>query len=266
MNDSRRSRLRIFAVVVACIGFYLYLASNTGTSFETFLLFQFAAGYLYYYAGRRSATARARREAFSQNRRNATARTTRTAPRAGKTTKNEKREIAKHTHTAVRNAGRNPEDSPVRLLDIGLLVYFEQSSEPSVYRIRDIPEQAEAIRPFAIFHLSEKAYGPIRFEIYDHTMRLLFRDEEEHQFEIGKNYRTTRYYFRLRDELEFHDRWCLQLFSGDHAIAFHYFEWYTHLDIKIAADGEVSAEDRESFMESEVLEEISLDQLISSIN
>ena len=268
----RRSKLSIrsLALLLACAGFFLYISGEQGFTIGAFLLVELAAGFLLLYGGNRNssraATSAQRARRRARARISSTTRTKTLQKQAHSQKRTAKEAIAKHTMDAVRNAGRNPDESPVRLLDIGLLVYFEGASEPTIYRVRNIPEQAQALRPYAIFHLAERAYGPIRFEIYDNEFQLLFRDEEEHQFEAGKNYRTTRYYLRLRDEFDISDRWCLRMFSGEHAIAYHYFDWQMRIEFNIAADGEVSIADRENYMESEELEEeISLDQLISTI-
>ena len=266
----RQSTARKVAIFLAAIGFFLYISGDMGISIGGFLVFELIAGFLFLYSSNRNsiwtATTRERIQRRTRRRTRSTARAKALQKPVHSQKRIAKQTIAKHTLNAVKNAGRNPDESPVRLLDIGLLVYFEGASEPTVYRTRNIPEQAQALRPYAIFHLSERAYGPIRFEIYDTALQLLFRDEEEHQFEAGKNYRTTRYYLRLLDEFDISDRWCLRMFSGEHAIAYHFFDWRMHIEFNIAADGEVSIADRENYMESEVLEEeISLDQLINTI-
>ena len=171
------------------------------------------------------------------------------------------REIVEHARMAVRHAGRDPDETPVRLTDIGLLVYLD--GDPFRYRMRDIPEQAQALQPFAIFHLQEKAYGPIRFDIYNDDDRLLYRLEEEHQLKPGRNILVTPTRLPIDEDLATQGRWCLQLHSEHHPIATHYFEWYHEAEFDLGADGEVK-----DFKQSEdpLEEEITLEDLQAGWN
>lgn len=277
MTKKSGNGLRAIAVFLALTGFFLYLGSSPAISLTAFIFIELLAVFLFMGGEESAKTGQASRE---QRRR------ARTSARSSARARNDKRprraksaaparrprqrstaaDIRKHTLQAVRNTGRDPEDSPVRLLDIGLLVYFEGASDPTVYRSRDIPEQARAIRPFAIFFLNEKAHGPIGFEIYDGRESLLFREEEDHQFKAGKNPCFSKRYLRLLADHEKNDRWQLRLYCDNFEIAHHYFEWWLYQEIQLAADGEVSDIERRSFMESEELgDDISLDQLLSAV-
>ena len=261
MNESQLGPMRWGAILVACLGFYLYLFSETQISLGLFLLIQLLAGFLFTRSGTKASSTEEHKTAKPARKRRArSARNTRRNKKAAK--KSARQVMAQHTRQAVQNAGRNPEESPVRLVDIGLFVYFEDVREPRVFRELDIPDNAVAIQPFAIFHLDEKAYGPICFEIYNSAMDLRFREEQEQQLEVGNNYIFTRNYLSQLAEFSREDRWSLQLHAGEHTIAIHYFDWFEAPDFKMAADGEINTGDLRDFMEAEMPEEISLEQLI----
>lgn len=267
MNEPNRDRgpLRWIAILLSCIGFYLYLFSSASISLGVFLLIQLLAGVLFTLtSASSSAEIKVAEHKVVQPYKKRVARSSSggTQRKRRATKKSKEPAMAQHTRQAVRNAGRNPGKAPVRLIDIGLFAYFDNENEPRVFREDEIPDNTLAIQPFAIFHLDEKAFGPICFEILDDDMELRFREEEMHQFEVGTNYTYTQNYLSsLQDGLR-QDRWCLQLHSGDHTIAIHYFDWFEVPDFKMGADGEINAEDLNEFIESQVREDLSLEQLM----
>lgn len=178
-------------------------------------------------------------------------------------------QVYDHALDAVRNAGRDPERTPVLPVDIGVLTYHG-SDEPRIVRDWEVPDDVDYIQPFVQLRLPQPAEGEVRFEIVDAQGKTLYVHTEEHLFERGRNLIVPTTRLPIHDEQAISQHWELRISVGNILLARHRIEWedtsnpnvQNRLRRHIGADGELSSELRAVLAENR-LQTMSLDDLLS---
>ncbi|MBN1966563.1 MAG: hypothetical protein JW910_18065 [Anaerolineae bacterium] len=125
---------------------------------------------------------------------------------------------------AMQRAGHDPVESPVRLADVGLLVY-DGSDAPYVEREDRLPVEADYVRPFMVLRSPQAAQGKIRFELIDGDGVRRFIDETPWRFQAGETFVYPQTWLPLRNLEAFGGNWTLRVYAAGTLIGAHEFRW-----------------------------------------
>lgn len=174
-------------------------------------------------------------------------------------------QVYAHALDAVRNAKHDPAEMQVLPIDIGVMA-FTGDNAPVIYRTRDVLDDVDYVQPFVQLRLPTKAKGRIRFEITDADGQVIFRQQEDHNFERGRNLIMPAARLPIRESAAIHGEWRLAVYADGVLIADHPFGWEESTSSAIrrnlTEDGELSGEIREMIADNR-LERMSLDELLS---
>jgi hypothetical protein len=172
--------------------------------------------------------------------------------------------IRRNASQAMQRAGRNPKESPLRLIDIGVLVY-EGSTQPQIYRSTEIGTDSTHIRPFMVVDNPDRdttAEGIIRFNLIDEDGKLRFTNRSKYTVKPGQNFITPPTWLPLHDQ-SVSGKWSMHINIGTGDVfAIHEFGWFKvggQLRAQFTGDGEID-EVAYSFQPGESL---SLDELLA---
>lgn len=174
-------------------------------------------------------------------------------------------QVYRHAIEAVRLAGRDPGDTPVLPVDIGV-IGLRAGADPVVYRSQPVDEGVDYIQPFVQLRLPKRATGRIRFEMIDSDGQTLFIHEDMHELERGRNLVTPAARLPIHDAHVTHGDWTLHISADGLLLATHHFGWRegTEKVVRrhIREDGEISNELRAAIIESDP-GDVSLDDLLA---
>ncbi|MCU0499760.1 MAG: hypothetical protein MUF87_20605 [Anaerolineae bacterium] len=171
-----------------------------------------------------------------------------------------------HVLEAITTAGHDPDNLPVRPMDIGVLVYREGVRDPEMHRMNDIPKDAKHIRPFVQLNLPQNANGRIRFELIDSAGTSRFVQEDSHQLKQGTQPIIASTWLPVGTDLPRDGMWQLKVSADDVLLANHLFEWQgervePEITEYMEEDGEISDELRTA-LGNLSNEKMSLDELL----
>lgn len=170
-----------------------------------------------------------------------------------------------HALEAVRNARLDPADMQVLPIDIGVMA-FTGDDKPVIYRTREVLDDVDYLQPFVQLRLPTRAKGQVRFEILDADGQTIFRQQEDHNFERGRNLIMPAARLPMQKATALHGDWRLRVYADGVLIADHPFGWEESTSSVIrrnlTEDGELSGEVREMMAESRQ-DRMSLDELLS---
>lgn len=194
--------------------------------------------------------------AYTPARRNTPTQTLQQDPKSGAYT---------HALTAARNAGLNPENSPVTPVDIGMMVLGDDG-DAVIHRTTGIGDDVDYVQPFVQIRVPQKAYGRVKFEIVDSDGEFLFIHEDFHNLQMGLNLITPAARLPIHDAHHTRGTWKLRIHADSVLIAEHQFEWQekpeSTIRHQLSTDGEISNELR-TMMSDNRLERLSLDDLLA---
>ncbi len=160
-------------------------------------------------------------------------------------------DIAEHpsaiAERALRRAGLNPDDLPVQLSDIGLLVYRGGKRADSIARDEAIATDATHVRPFirVNFPLKQNGGDTIRFQLIDDKGKIRYNDENWYDLTPGDNYLVTKTWLpisTLNGEAP-DGGWKLRVVVGETPFAVHLFRWQQsrrhEVRSRLTSDGEI---------------------------
>ncbi|GAB4572817.1 MAG: hypothetical protein Kow0077_13350 [Anaerolineae bacterium] len=166
---------------------------------------------------------------------------------------------------AIRKAGQNPADMIVAPVDIGILVYEDRESTPTLYRETRLPDEAEYIRPFMLLRSPRRAHGTLRFELYDGDGECRYVDETKWTLKAGETFVYPDTWLPMRTIEDVGGEWTLRIYAADILLAVHEFMWpnYGGGEFRqlLTGDGELS-DDLAQELSRERLERLSLDDLL----
>lgn len=172
--------------------------------------------------------------------------------------------VYRHALQAVNRAGLDPDDVQVLAVDIGVIA-FTASGEQQVYRTWSLPDDVDYIQPFVQLRLPTKANGKVCFEVIDGAGRTVFKREDTHMLERGRNFISPGARLPIHEEQDMDETWQLRVTADDVLLAVHHFEFAeaTSASIRrhIGEDGELNTELRAVMAESR-LPQMSLDELL----
>lgn len=175
-------------------------------------------------------------------------------------------QVYAHALDAVRRAGREPNETTVLPIDVGVMA-FSGDSDPVIFRTRPVLDDVDYVQPFVQLRLPTRAKGRIRFEIADSDGQVLFIHEEDHEFEKGRNLVVPAARLRVLDAHAMHGDWGLRVLADGVLIADHHFGWQESttkvIRRHLTEDGELSGELRAMVAESK-LDKMSLDELLEA--
>lgn len=170
-----------------------------------------------------------------------------------------------HALKAARNAGINPDNSPVTPVDIGMMVLGDDG-EAVIHRTTGIGDDVDYVQPFVQIRVPQKAYGRVKFEIVDSDGEFLFIHEDFHNLQAGLNLITPAARLPIHDAHHTRGTWKLRIHADSVLIAEHQFEWQekpeSTIRHQLSTDGEISNELR-TMMQNNRLERLSLDDLLA---
>jgi hypothetical protein len=175
-------------------------------------------------------------------------------------------QVYAHALDAVRRAGRDPNETTVLPIDVGVMA-FSGDADPVIYRTRPMLDDIDYVQPFVQLRLPQRAKGRIRFEIADSDGQVLFIHEEDHDFQQGRNLVVPAARLPIHDAHAMHGDWGLRVSADGVLIADHHFGWQesttTVIRRHLTEDGELSGELRAMVADSK-LEKMSLDELLEA--
>ena len=173
-------------------------------------------------------------------------------------------QVYRHAIEAVRRAGRDPGDTQVLPVDIGVIALCA-GADPVVHRSQPVDDDVDYVQPFVQLRLPKRASGRVRFEILDSDGQTLFIHEDVHALERGRNLVTPSARLPIHDAHAMHGEWELQVSADGLLLATHRFGWRegTEKVIRrhVREDGEISNELRAAIIENEP-GNMSLDDLL----
>jgi hypothetical protein len=172
--------------------------------------------------------------------------------------------VYRHALQSVQRAGLDPDGVQVLTVDIGVIA-FTADGEQRVYRTWSLPDDVDYIQPFVQLRLPTKANGNVCFEVLDASGETVFRREDRHMLERGRNFISPGARLPIHEELHLEEGWQLRVTADDVLLAVHEFEFAeaTSANIRrhIGEDGEINTELRAVMAESR-LPQMSLDDLL----
>jgi len=169
---------------------------------------------------------------------------------------------------AMRRAGYRPQDTGLRLEDIGLLVYHGEHSDPRIYRSADVPTDASHIRPFAVLShqgLVQAFKNPseVQFLLVDEHNKTEYVADVSSWLNRGQNFVTPPTWFPLREQ-QTSGSWAVGVTVAGTLLAIHEFGW---LEVGGKARAEFNGEgeiDQKSqrWAELGMQEPVSVDELL----
>ncbi len=174
-------------------------------------------------------------------------------------------QVYAHAIDAVERAGRDPAETLVLPVDIGVMA-FRAGQEPVVYRTQPVLDDIDYLQPFAQLRLPTRATGRIRFEVIDSDGQVLFIHEDFHQLERGRNLVTPAARLPIHDAQAMTSDWELRVSADGVVLATHRFGWRESEDRAIRRhmreDGEITNELRAAMSDSQP-GPLSLDELLA---
>ena len=174
-------------------------------------------------------------------------------------------QVYRHAIDAVRRAGRDPGDTQVLPVDIGVIA-LRAGVDPVVHRSQPVDDDVDYIQPFVQLRLPQRATGRVRFEVLDSDGQTLFIHEDVHELERGRNLVTPSARLPIHDAHAMHGDWELHVSADGMRLATHRFGWRegTGKVIRrhVREDGEISNELRAAIIENEP-GSVSLDDLLA---
>lgn len=174
-------------------------------------------------------------------------------------------QVYRHAIDAVRRAGRDPGDTQVLPVDIGVIA-LRAGADPVVHRSQPVDDDVDYIQPFVQLRLPQRAMGRVRFEIIDSDGQTLFIHEDMHELERGRNLVTPSARLPIHDAHNMHGQWELQVSADGMLLATHRFTWREGAEKVIRRhvreDGEISNELRAAIIENDP-GSVSLDDLLA---
>jgi hypothetical protein len=174
-------------------------------------------------------------------------------------------QVYRHAIDAVRRAGRDPGDTQVLPVDIGVIA-LRAGVDPVVHRSQPVDDDVDYIQPFVQLRLPQRAMGRVRFEIIDSDGQTLFIHEDMHELERGRNLVTPSARLPIHDAHNMHGQWELQVSADGMLLATHRFTWREGAEKVIRRhvreDGEISNELRAAIIENDP-GSVSLDDLLA---
>jgi hypothetical protein len=174
-------------------------------------------------------------------------------------------QVYTHAVQAIRRAGRDPNETHVLPVDIGVMAY-RADQEPVVYRSQPVYDDVDYLQPFVLLRLPTRATGRIRFELVDSDGQTLFIHEDNHNLQRGRNLVTPSSRLPIHDAQAMHGNWELRVSADGVLLASHTFGWRERTDKvirrQLREDGEISNELRAAIVDSQP-GSLSLDDLLS---
>jgi hypothetical protein len=168
---------------------------------------------------------------------------------------------------AMRRAGNRADRTALYLVDIGLLVYFGEHSEPRIYRLSEIPTDATHIRPFAVLYQprmeATSGQGVVRFNLLDDRWKLRYTSGAHYKVRTGENFITPKTWLLLDDE-HVSDAWLMEVNVGDRLLGVHEIAWLEvggKLRAEFNGEGELD-EKRRRWAEMSMTEPLPVDELL----
>ena len=174
-------------------------------------------------------------------------------------------QVYRHAIDAVRRAGRDPGDTSVLPVDIGVIA-LRAGADPVVHRSQPVDDNADYLQPFVQLRIPKRATGRIRFELVDSDGQALFIHEDVHELERGRNLVTPGARLPIHDAHAMNGAWTLNVSADGLLLATHRFGWReaTEKVVRrhIREDGEITNELRAAIIENEP-GDVSLDDLLA---
>lgn len=172
--------------------------------------------------------------------------------------------VYRHALESVERAGLDPDEVQVLTVDIGTIAY--RGDERELFRTWALPDDIDYLQPFVQLRLPTKATGRIKFEVYDGAGDLVYRQENLHNLERGRNLITPQTRLPIHDQRAIEGRWELRVSADNVLLSVHRFEFMeaTNSAIRqhLGEDGEINTELRAAMAESR-MNKMSLDDLLS---
>lgn len=130
---------------------------------------------------------------------------------------------------ALRMAGYDPADLPIKLSDLGLMIYADSTDPVAVAREEAVKGGrigVTHVRPFIRLGnpLPRATQQNMTFEIVDQQGVTHFQDSASYTITPGSNFITTQTWLPL-DDLTPEGEWMLRVRMGDTPLAVHRFGW-----------------------------------------
>lgn len=174
-------------------------------------------------------------------------------------------QVYRHAIDAVRRAGRDPGDTQVLPVDIGVIA-LRAGADPVVHRSQPVDDDVDYIQPYVQVRIPRRASGRIRFEVVDSDGQTLFIHEDVHALERGRNLITPSARLPIHDAHTMNGDWELHVSADGVPLATHMFGWREGtgkaMRRHVREDGEISNELRAAIMDNEP-GNVSLDDLLS---
>ncbi len=168
---------------------------------------------------------------------------------------------------AMRRTGNRADRTALYLLDVGLLVYHGEHSDPRIYRLSEIPTDATHIRPFAVLyqpHMEDASgQGVVRFNLIDENWRLRYTSRAQYLVKTGENFITPKTWLPLNDQ-QVGAPWTMEVNVGDRLLGVHEFGWLEvggELRAEFNGEGELD-EKRRRWAELSMQQPVSVDALL----
>ncbi len=167
---------------------------------------------------------------------------------------------------ALNRAGNFDNDLAVELLDIGLLVY-EDDSHPKIFRLGEVPSHASHVRPFLVVEprsIDDSEHAVIRFNLLDGNDQLRYTSRSRYRLNNQPNFVTPPTWLPLKDETP-DGEWSLQVNIGDGPpIAIHDFRWFEVGGVQRAQfDGDGELDERSRRLMQHATKGLALDDLLA---
>lgn len=174
-------------------------------------------------------------------------------------------QVYRHAIDAVRRAGRDPGETQVLPVDIGVIA-LRAGSDPVVHRSQPVDDDVDYVQPFVQLRIPKRATGRIRFEVVDSDGQTLFIHEDVHELERGRNLITPSARLPIHDAHNMHGQWELLVSADGVPLANHRFGWREGAEKvmrrHVREDGEISNELRAAIIENDP-GSVSLDDLLA---
>jgi hypothetical protein len=162
-------------------------------------------------------------------------------------------QVYRHAIDAVRRAGRDPGETQVLPVDIGVIA-LRDGVAPVVHRSQPVDDDVDYIQPFVQLRIPRRAMGRIRFEIIDSDEQVLFIHEDVHELERGRNLVTPGARLPIHDAHIMQGNWQLRVSADGLPLATHVFKWREGSEKAIRRhireDGEITNELKAAIMDN----------------
>lgn len=176
--------------------------------------------------------------------------------------------VYRHALESVERAGLNPDAVQVLVVDVGMIAY-KGGEEKQLYRTWSVPDDVDYVQPFVQLRLPSKAQGSVEFEIVDGAGHTVFKREDTHNLERGRQLIMPKTRLPIHDQREIDGNWQLRVSADGVLLAVHRFEFMessnSAIRQHIGEDGELNSELRAVMAENR-MSKMSLDDLLDYQN